>query len=492
MQAVLPVLTSLVNASISVGVFPASLKRAQVCPLLKKTSLDVNNFANYHPVSNIPFLSKVVEKVIAQQLTDHLTRHQLHDEMQSAYKRGTSTETALIRIKSDVERVLNDGDGVLLVLLDLSAAFDTIDHGILTERLCEEVGLQGTALEWIRSYLSDRTQAVHINSSVSSEVTLSIGVPQGSVLGPLLFLVYLLPLKRVIARYLVSRHGFADDTQLYNHISVRNISTSAQQVATMQDCLADVRSWMRVNKLKLNDSKTEVMIITGKHHRELVRNIKVKIGDETITPKPVVKNLGATLDCALTMEPQVNLVVRSMCCNVRRISKIKCHLTQETCAKAINATVTSHLDYHNGLLLGLSKKATHKLQLAQNNAARLLTGATRREHMTPVLRQLHWLPVRQRPIFKTLCTIQKTLHSPTAPAYLQDICPLYKPSRALRSASDPWRLEVARSSNQYGDRSMQTLGAKLWNELPASIRGPLSQATFRKHLKTLLFRRELD
>ena len=488
LQSVIPALTSLINKSFATGKFPDSLKQAQVTPLLKKSGLDVSDLKNYRPVSNIPFLSKVIEKVIAKQLNDHLTRHHLHDELQSAYKKGCSTETALLRIKSDIDHILDEGDGVLLVLLDLSAAFDTIDHSILLQRLHDEVGLRDQALDWINSYLSQRTQAVHINGSVSQAVALSIGVPQGSVLGPLLFLIYLLPLRRVIEQYEVARHGFADDTQLYNRLNLRNTSSCELQVKTMQDCVADIRIWMMVNKLKLNDSKTEVMVVTKKNHTELVKNIRIKIGEEIITPKPVAKNLGATLDCVLSMEHQVNAVTRSMYFNIRRIAKIKRHLTPEACAKAINATVTSRLDYHSGLLLGLPDKTIRKLQIAQNNAARLLTGTGRREHITPVLQHLHWLPVRQRITFKIMTTIQKTLHSATAPTYLKELCTVHEPRRALRSSADPWRLQVLRSSNQYGARALQTLGAKLWNDLPAHVRGPMGQSTFRKHLKTLLFK----
>ncbi len=488
LSTVTPVLTSVVNTSLSTGVFPDQLKCAQVVPLLKKPGLDVTNFANYRPVSNIPFLSKVIERVIASQLNSHLTLNGLHDPLQSAYKQGSSTETALIRIKADMEEVLNAGDGVLLVLLDLSAAFDTVDHTILLERLQEEVGLQDTALQWIRSYLTGRTQAVHINNTASAPTALTTGVPQGSVLGPLLFLIYLLPLRRVMDLHRVKRHGFADDTQLYNRLSIRNAETLSQQVQTMENCIADVRSWMTMSKLMLNDAKTEVMIITKKNDVKCVRDIAVTIGEESISPKPVVKNLGATLDAMLSMEQQVNAMTRKMYFNIRRIAKVKYHLTKEACTKAINTTVIVHLDYHNGLLLGAPDKTIRKLQVAQNSAARLLTGTPRRDHIKPVLYHLHWLPVRQRITFKVITIIQKSLHSPTSPSYMRELCPVYNPGRALRSSSDTWKLEVTKSSNKYGARSFTCLGATLWNELPADIRGPITHATFRKQLKTVLFK----
>ena len=282
LQTVLPSITDIINRSLATGVFPDCLKQAQVMPLLKKNGLDTNDFKNYRPVSNIPFVSKVIEKVVAKQLTNHLTQHNLHDKMQSAYKRGTSTETALLRIKADIDRILDEGDGVLVVLLDLSAAFDTIDHDILLQRLQEEVGLQQIALQWVRSYLANRRQAVHINGSVSQSVNLSIGVPQGSVLGPLLFLVYLLPLKLVIEKHSVPRHGFADDTQLYHRLSLKNTSVCEKQVRIMEQCLSDVRIWMKANKLKLNESKTEVLVIASKNNIKFADNINVKIGNEVI------------------------------------------------------------------------------------------------------------------------------------------------------------------------------------------------------------------
>ena len=183
---------------------------------------------------------------------------------------------------ADMEEVLDTGDGLLLVLLDLSAAFDTVDRAILLERLHEEVGLQDSALQWMKSYLSDRKQSVHINNHVSTESTLSTGVPQGSVLGPLLFLIYLLPLQRVILRHCVQRRGFADDTQLYNRQALRNKEACAHQVQTMQCCVADLREWM-MNRLKLNNSKTEVLVITSKNNVERVRDIRVEIAEDTTT-----------------------------------------------------------------------------------------------------------------------------------------------------------------------------------------------------------------
>ncbi|XP_056009333.1 uncharacterized protein LOC125679878 [Ostrea edulis] len=149
---------------------------------------------------------------------------------------------------------------------------------------------------------------------------------------------------------------------------------------------------MTVNKLKLNNGKTEIMVVASAHQC-LMKDIRLKIGEAILTPKSTVKNLGAALDATLSMEIQVNSVVKKMYFNIRRISKVKHHLTQEACAKVINATVISHLDYHNALQLGMTDRHMHRLQVAQNKAARCLTRTCYRQHISPVLQQLHWLPI---------------------------------------------------------------------------------------------------
>jgi hypothetical protein len=487
LEAILPSLTGIVNASLLSGVFPSCFKRALVRPHLKKSGLDVNDLKNYRPVSNTKFLSKIIEKAVAQQITKHLDDCNLSDPLQSAYRKGASTETALIRIKADMDNILDAGDGILLVLLDLSAAFDTIDHQILLQRLEAEIGLSGTALNWMRSYITGRTQAVVINDSTSEDKCLKMGVPQGSVLGPLLFLIYILPLRRIIQRHNVNRHGFADDTQLYCRLSLRNSELRSSQVRIMNECIEDIRTWMLDNKLKMNDSKTEVLTITPSKVRNNLDDVSITVGDQEVRPSTTVRNLGAIFDSRLKMDKQVNTVVKRMYYNIRRIAKIKKNLTSQACKKAVNATVLSHLDFHNGLLLGTTEKDLGKLQLAQNNAARLLTGAAYNQHITPVLQQLHWLPVRLRINFKILVTIQKRIHLELSPNYLREITPLYKPARSLRSAQDSTIITVPRSHNRYGDRSFNVLGASLWNNLPKELRSPMSPHLFRKKLKTYFF-----
>ena len=192
----LPALTNIINRSLLSGEVPSEFKTAVVKLLLKKASLDPKQMKNYRPVSNLPFLLKILEKVVLMQLTNHLTSNQLTHQFQSAYRAGHSTETVLLRVVNDILTASDANQVYILTLLDLSAAFDTIDHSILLCRLEQHFRVSGLALSWFKSYVSNRFQFVSASSSNFKLSKLDYGVPQGSVLGPILFVLYTLHLFR--------------------------------------------------------------------------------------------------------------------------------------------------------------------------------------------------------------------------------------------------------------------------------------------------------
>ena len=205
-----------------------------VTPRHKKPSLDRNSLKNYRPVSNLSFISKLIEKVVAKQLNEFISHEGLLNVNQSAYKSSHSTETALLKIQNDIAFSVDSGKAVALTLLDLSAAFDTIDHSLLYDCLHDWFGLDGTVLLWIKSYLSN--QKIKIES-----VFLPLGVPQGSVLGPLLFTLYISPLSQVISKFKVTHHLYAEDTQIYLAVDSRNFDSSMEDLT---ECLKSVQEWM--------------------------------------------------------------------------------------------------------------------------------------------------------------------------------------------------------------------------------------------------------
>ena len=243
----------MMNQSLSTGTVPPCLKHAIIRPLLKKKHLDHENLKNYRPVSNLPFMSKLLEKIVAERLLQHMETNDLNEKMQSAYKKLHSTETALIRVQNDILTSLDNKCGVILVLLDLSAAFDTIDHETLFHQLQHRLGITGTALQWFVSYLSGRTQSVSVENASSKPSPLQFGVPQGSVLGPLLYTIYTLPLGDILRRSNISYHLYADDTQLYLSFNFHEPSSQTACLEQIQQGVTDVKEWMLKNKLKLND-----------------------------------------------------------------------------------------------------------------------------------------------------------------------------------------------------------------------------------------------
>ena len=194
---------------------PSHLKRAHVRPIIKKSGLDKDILNNYRPVSNLPYLSKTIERVVAARLSAHKFECNICMPNQSAYKPNHSVETALACVQNDILRAMDNQNIVIMLLLDLSAAFDTVDHNVMLHRLSHDVGVGQTALNWFKSYLSDRVQAVHINGSTSTARPLTCGVPQGSILGPQLFFIYAAPLSKIIRNNNLMSHFYADDTQIY-------------------------------------------------------------------------------------------------------------------------------------------------------------------------------------------------------------------------------------------------------------------------------------
>jgi hypothetical protein len=486
-DVVLPALTSVLNDCIQTGHVPSSLKKAIVKPLIKKASLDPNVHKNFRPVSNLCFVSKLLEKLVLNQLQKHLDVNNLWPVFQSAYRCHHSTETALIRVLNDL---LSSNDSNLvsvLTLLDLSAAFDTIDHEILLSRLESFYGITGTALSFFRSYLSDRSQVVSTRSSTSKPESLRYGVPQGSVLGPILFLLYTQPLSRIIVSHGVSHQMFADDTELYKS-SPRDSVPSL--INTMQACTTDVKNWTVQNKLQLNEDKTEVLLVSTSHSHALPATMKV--GPHDIHFADSARNLGVIFDKSLSMSEQVNKICQVCYIEIRKIASIRHYLTTEATKTLVTSLVLSRLDYCNSALVGIPQHLLDKLQKVMNSAARLIFKISKREHITPFLKQLHWLPVNARIEYKIATLCFHCLDN-TAPLYISELLQLYTPSRSLRSAGDTriFRIPKVRLASQ-GHRAFAFSGPVIWNGLPREVRYCATIGAFKSNLKTFLFKKYYD
>ena len=483
-ENLVPVITKIVNYSLLSGSVPQCFKQALVRPLLKKPSLDQNMLKNYRPVSNLSFLSKLLERVVLLQLTDHVSRNDLLERNQSAYRQNYSTETALLHITNCLLESTDQGRVSILSLLDLSAAFDTIDHNILLERLHMTFGISGSALQWLRSYILDRFQVVVVNSISSTPQRLDFGVPQGSVLGPLLFVLYTQPVSRIVRQSGSDLHKFSDDTQLFSSALPVDFGTLIKQTET---CVEHVKAWIDSNKLKLNDDKTEALVVGTRSRTGVCYSEHLNIGGSPIPFQPKVKSLGVVLDSSLTMSHHISSVCRSAYLELRRISAIRPFLTTSATATLVCSRVLSRIDYCNSLLAGITSDQIARLQRILNNSARLIFRKKRSEHVTPMLISLHWLPIKQRIEYK-LATLAFRYFDGTLPPYLSHCLSSYTPHRSLRSSSDKLLCVPRVNLKSAGARSFQYQAPCVWNSVPIQTRLSPSLTSFKSSLKTHLFR----
>jgi hypothetical protein len=275
---------------------------------------------------------------------------------------------------------------------------------------------------------------------------------------------------------------YADDTQLYLALDREN---GDESISILESCVRGIKMWMETNKLKLNDSKTEVIQLSSKH-RAADPFPGVAVGDVVISKSDSVKDLGVHLDSTLTMKRHVSSVVSAGSNALRKIGKIRKYLDIASTERLVHAFISSRLDYCNSLLCGTSKQQLARLQRLQNTAARLVTCSKRNEHITPILRRLHWLPVEKRITFKVALLTYKSMNN-QGPHYISELLSEYRPARSLRSADKLLLVEPHFRTATYGQHAFANIAQRVWNSLPLQLRECATVDSFKKKLKTYLF-----
>jgi hypothetical protein len=424
-----------------------------------------------------------VERIVAAQLIHHLEANSLLDPNQHAYRVAHSCESALLTVADATFDAMDHSKVMILVLLDLSAAFDTVDHRLLIQKL-GFLGVSGQALNWLSTYLSGRTQSVVVGNAKSLPRTIVCGVPQGSVLGPLLFTIYLIGIGDILRSYNIHYVIYADDIQLFISSTVENI---ASVISQLEQCLADIRRWLVTNFLMLNDSKTELIIIGNSRLLKKCPSLLLHIGSDTISPiKSSVRDLGFHIDSSLKLEPHVNKLVAMAFGQLKSISRLRKCLTSKTQLMLINTFILSRFDFSGSLLHNVSSKLMSRMQSVQNASIRVLRCLKKQDPIRPHLLQLKMLPIRERLLFRTLCLIFKVRLSSLPSSLAKQLVPK-QASRNLRSQSDEWLLSEHHFSTATGGRAFRHFAPRLWNSLPLHLRRITSFTSFRDKLSDYIF-----
>ena len=418
---------------------------------------------------------------MATRLNKHMTENDLHADFEYGYKKWHSTETLLVKVVNDLLISCDNQMPSILMLLDLSAAFDTVDQVKLLDILKCEIGIDGVALKWFASFLQNRTQKVKVGDSYSIESLLRYRVAQGSVLGPLLFNIYIRSLRKYLKRTKFTIFGFADDHQLFKtFLLILQVHALRDEI---QCCFDLIAKWMNKFFLRLNAQKTKIIIIMPPSLRKEIKIRGTFINDNCVRFVDSARNLGIVLDEELSFKDQINKLVKSCFFTIRNLARISHFLSIDQLKLVVCACIFARLDYCNAIYFGIKSQLLDKLQSVQNSVARLL-----RKKANPVnnlttaefIKEMHWLRIRERIIYKICLLMHKALQG-LAPQSLQDFVQYCQSIRTEILVQHPYK-------SKFGKRSFSRVGPRLWNLLPRNIRMEPDTDKFKKlplHTKTL-------
>ena len=376
----------IMNQSLNTGIFPGKLKIAKVLPVFKKDDKSLLN--NYRPISLLPAFSKIIEKTVYQQLYSYFTSHDLFYRSQHGFKKLHSTETAALEFIDRIFNLLDCGEIPVSVFLDLSKAFDTLDHNILFHKL-NYYGVNGTALQWFKSYLSDRSQYVQFDEICSKTLPIHTGVPQGSILGPLLFIIYVNDLCLASPKF--ESILYADDTTLINSLCVFNTDDKDNLNSisdTMNHELKKVHDWLSANKLSLNVSKTKFMIFHFPQ-RKLNFEINLQIANTPIGRTTVFEFLGLTINENLNWNSHISKISTKLSKITGILSRLHTFLPRQQLMQIYNSLFLPHINYCL-LAWGFS---SDRIFLLQKRAIRLICSANFLAHTEPLFKELNILKI---------------------------------------------------------------------------------------------------
>jgi Reverse transcriptase (RNA-dependent DNA polymerase)/Endonuclease-reverse transcriptase len=461
---ILPHITHIFNTAISSATFPAAWKVSKVIPIPKIS--DPLEPRDYRPISILPALSKALEMVMRDQIVDFLDSNRALNQLQSGFRRGRSTVTALIRISDDVYRMLDQGLVVALVLLDFSKAFDSVNHELLCRKLERIFGFSSSAVRFLKSYLRRRSQCVSVNDASSGFLPVNKGVPQGSVLGPLLFSLFINDLCRVVASMY---HVYADDFQIYAGDTVSNFSRCVER---LNADLHAIYRWSLENGLVLNAGKTQAKIVCRDRSRLVHPLPELRLGGDMVPYSKSVKNLGIVMDERFSWHDQARVVRRNVGFVLSRLWHFADVTPTLTRRRLVQSLIVPLFLYCDVVYSQSSVGVNSVLNTAFNSCARYVYGVQRGRSISAFSRQILGVPLNVYFDFRKAAMVYRLL-STHIPDYLFDRLQPARSARTLNLIKPFFR-------TTHASLSFFAQGVDRWNNVPPLIKRKPSLSAFRE------------
>lgn len=477
LSELLPILSHIFNFSLTSSTFPTIWKNAHIVPLPKKTCPSTPS--DCRPISILPFLAKVLEHIVNKQLNDYLLFNNLLSPYQSGFRRGHSTATTLIKVTDDIRRAMDDRKLTVLLLLDFSNAFNSIDFDILLGILLS-LNISSNVVDWFRSYLVGRSQRVRVKDLFSNWCKLSAGVPQGGVLSPLLFSIFINTVTYLISSHF---HLYADDLQLYRHFNVEDLVSAFDAINTDLD---NIHSWAKSFGLVLNPSKSQALLIGSRFLHNSIGNSSIpqlKYNDSIINLNSTGRNLGLIFSSDFSWVAYTNHIHNKVYRSFHSLKHLQNFLPFKTKISLVQTLIFPIIDYADSCYPDATEEILDRLERLQNVCIRYIFGLRKFDHISSFRKKLGWLPIRLRRNSRLLSLLYNILFNPSYPSYLRDrfdfLYPLDLPCRpCVRNL-----LRVPVHNTSYFSSSFSVRAVKLWNSLPHSIRTSESLDIFKNRLK---------
>ena len=466
----------IINTSIVTGVHTDHWKKPLVVPTYK--SGDTDSIVNYRPICLLPILSKILEKIIAIQLLDYLESNKMLTNAQHGFRQNLSTETALLTVTNSLYENIEKKKISLLILLDLSKAFDSVSHPILLNKM----SMLKIDSFWFENYLKNRFQSVRLGSIFSSPIEIRFGVPQGSILGPLLFIILINDILEHIHNCLLV--GYADDTQLLLEGDPDNID---DLISRGKRVFMEAKKYFNTNGLLLNENKTQFILFgTRQNLSKIPNNIEMKFGNISIKQSEKVKNLGVYMDSCLTFNYHIDELLKKVTGTLIFLNRVWDRFQPECRVMAVQALILSVLNYCLPVWGSTSKTQINRAQKVLNFAARIAIGGVRKyDHVSPIFEKLKWLKIKTRFMYSICLLIFKSINN-IIPEWVFSLSTIRENRENRVNTRHQNNLFIPRVTTDTGARNIMILGPKLWNQLPHNITNCQSINLFKSRLMQYL------